>query len=86
MRAACAQVVGEKDEIEFRPLCRLRDLGVMGEVHPGIGLGVRMAPRRDMMASRIEEGAEPHLALASAHDARFPIARRSCNGREASPG
>jgi hypothetical protein len=86
MRAAGAKIVGEKHEVEFGPLGGLRDLGVMREVHAGVGLRVGMAPRCDMMAGRIEEGPEPHLALASAHDdvlAWITVAKRRCDGTKA---
>ena len=37
----------------------------MLKIDAGVGLGPGMPPRGDMMAGRIEEGAEPHLAFAA---------------------
>ena len=63
---AHAIVVGEEDEIEFRPLGSPGDLDIVPEIDAGIRLRARVPPGRDVVAGRIEEGAEAHLAL-SAH-------------------
>ena len=65
LRLAHAEIVGEEDHVELAALGGLRDLDVVLEVDAGVGLRLRMAPRRDMVAGRIEEGAEPKLACRS---------------------
>src|SRR5262245_63116032 len=74
MGAPHAHVVGEEHEVELGAFGGLRQLDVVPEVDAGVGLGVGVAPRRHVVAGRVEEGAEPHVALASAHDI---LARRS---------
>src|SRR5262249_40960572 len=68
MGAPNATVDGEEHEVELGAFGGLRQLDVVAEVDAGVGLRVGMAPRRHVVAGRIEEGPEPHLALASAHD------------------
>ena len=60
-----AEIVGEEYHVEFAALGCACDFEIMLEIDAGIGLRTRMPPRRDMMAGRIEEGAEPHLAFAA---------------------
>ncbi len=60
-----AEIIGEEHHVEFAALGGARDLEVMLEIDAGIGLRARVPPRRDVMAGRIEESAEPHLAIAA---------------------
>ena len=66
---ADGDAVGEEDHVELGALRGLRDLDVMLEIDAGVGLRPRMAPGCDVMAGRIEEGAEPELGCRSCHDA-----------------
>src|SRR5215470_15932237 len=80
MGAAYAHVVGEEHEIELRAFGGLRQLDVVLEVDAGVGLRVGVAPRGHMVAGRIEEGSEPHLAWASAHDTSLAAVFCSAHG------
>ena len=77
MRLAHADVVGEEDHVELAALGGPRDLDVVLEVDPGVGLRLRVPPRRDMVAGRIEEGAEPELGFGSCHMLKLTAGRRS---------
>ena len=72
MRLAHRDVVGEEHHVHLGALGGARDLGVVLEIDAGIGLRLRVPPRRDVMAGGIEEGAEPELLAGSAHDAKSP--------------
>src|SRR5580704_13451433 len=59
------RAVGNEEEIKLAALRRAGELAVMGNVEAGIGLGVGMPPRGDMMTGRLHEGAE--LELTNGH-------------------
>ncbi len=63
MRLADAEVVGQKHHVELPALGCAGDFQVVLKVDASVSLGARMPPRGDMMARRIEEGAEPHPAF-----------------------
>ena len=75
MRLPHADVVGEEDHVELAALGGARDLDVMREIDPGVGLRALMPPGGDMMAGRIEKGAEPELAFLPGHGALLPAHR-----------
>jgi hypothetical protein len=60
--------IRDTDHIELAALGGLRDLDIVLEVDAGVGLRPLVPPRRDMVAGRIEESAEPELRLRSCHD------------------
>ena len=64
MRLPHAEIVGQEHHVELAALRGAGDVEIVLEIDAGVGLGARMPPRRHMMAGRIEEGAEPHLAFA----------------------
>ena len=64
MGLAHAEIVGEKHHVELATLRRAGDFEIVRKIDAGVGLRAGMPPRRHMMAGRIEEGAEPHLAFA----------------------
>src|SRR5262249_2709646 len=77
---ANAGIVGEEHHVELGALGGWRDLGVVLEIDPGIGLRPRVPPGCNMMPGWIEERAEPHLTF-SAHSLRrllFRYARSDC--------
>src|SRR5580704_16605871 len=64
MRLPHAEIVGQKHHVELAALRGAGDVEIMLEIDAGVRLRAGMPPRRHMMAGRIEEGAEPHLAFA----------------------
>lgn len=61
------RTVGHENEIELAAFGGLGKRPVMIDVQAGIGLCVRMAPSRGMMACRHDERSESHLSLLCAH-------------------
>jgi hypothetical protein len=57
---ADALVVGQEDGVQLGRLGHPGELGIMTKADPGVGLGVRVAPRRLVMARGVDEQAEPH--------------------------
>ena len=64
MRLPHAEIIGQKHHVELAALRGAGDVEIVLEIDAGVGLRTGMPPRRHMMAGRIEEGAEPHLAFA----------------------
>ncbi len=62
-----AGAVGDEGEIELAAFRGADDLLVMLQIVAGIGLRIRMQPGGDVMAGRLEEGAEAKLAVGLAH-------------------
>src|ERR1700677_5107050 len=56
------EIVGEGYHVEFGTLGCACAFEIVLEIDTGIRWCTRMPPRRDVMAGRIEEGTEPHLA------------------------
>ena len=68
VRFAHADIVGKKDHVKLAAFGGLRDLDVMGKINSGIRLRALVPPGGDMMAGRIEKGAEPELGFLPWHD------------------
>ena len=77
MRLPHAEIVGQEHHVEFAALRRAGDFEIVLEIDAGVGLRAGMPPRRHMVAGRIEEGAEPHLAFAG-HRRIASRAQRVC--------
>jgi hypothetical protein len=81
--AARARTVGEEHEVELRGLGGLSKLHVVPEVAARIGRCMRMTPRGDMMAGRIQKRAEAQVSATLTHDRRdsFEIGQARAGSR-----
>src|SRR5262249_28558358 len=68
---SCSGRVSEEHQIEFSPLRRLRQVGVVAEIHTSIDLRFRMKPSRDVIAGRVKEGSQVERRAWGAHVAAF---------------
>ncbi len=59
------ECIGEKHQVELAALSRLRELDIMFDIGACVDLCLWMQPGGDVMAGRMEEGAELHLAAAA---------------------
>ena len=80
MGLADAEIVRQKDHVEFAAFSGASYVEIVCKVDAGVGLRARMPPRGDVMPRRVEKGAEPHLAFA-AHSLLVSVVRRARQSR-----
>jgi len=66
--AARAYAVGQEDQVELRRLGGLGQRDIVLDVDARVGLGIGMAPGRDMVAAGIKEGAQAEETATLSHD------------------
>ena len=60
---ARGKAVAQEEHVELAALGGRRDVLHQREIGPAVDDGVRMPPAADVMAGRLHEDAEPHLAF-----------------------
>lgn len=91
LAVAGREAVAQEEHVEFAALGSRRDVLHQAEIGPSFDGGVGMPPATDVMAGRLHEDAEPHLAVRSRlgipfHSSACPINARSnaCRRRRGS--